>query len=105
MHEQDITEDYLLDYDHPSFRLNKHVSTVDTQTYLQSRNQAILSENQLIKGYASRREIESAMQKLHGPSSQLTPAKAYEEYRDNGRRIIHKHASAVMNPDEQRSLG
>ena len=45
------------------------------------------------------------MQKLHGPSSQLTPAKAYEEYRDNGRRIIHKHASAVMNPDEQKSLG
>ena len=101
VHGQDI-----LDYDH---RPSKHVSTVDTQTYRQSRNQAILSENQMIKGYASRREIESAMQKLHGPTgSQLTPAKAYEEYRDNGRRIIHKHASAVMEDEQQKgskSLG
>ena len=60
-----------------------------------------MTENELIRGYASRREIEGGMKKLHGgPNRALTPGLAFagaDRTRFNERsRSIHRHASATV---------
>lgn len=49
-------------------KLNRvKTSTADTQTYHMSQHKAIVGEMHTIKGYASRKEVDSKIPKLYNP--------------------------------------